>query len=180
MTIDPAVAWSLRLGLSLLFASAAWHKLSDRPRFAAAVSAYELVPERASSWLSWILPAAETAIALGLLHPAWQRSAAVAAAGVLLAYTAAIGINLARGRRRIDCGCFLSSSATPLSGGLVARNGALIVAASTLLLPVRARTLVWVDALTLIATLVTLSLLWMAAQRLSNTGPALRGLGGTR
>ena len=180
MTIDLVVAWSLRLGLALLFVMAAWHKLSDQPRFEAAVSAYDLLPKRASFLLSWVLPLLETAIAAGLLYPATQRAAAVAASAVLLVYTAAIAINLARGRRQIDCGCFASRSVTPLNGGLLARNAALIGAACALLLPVQSRALVWIDGLTLVMTLVTLSLLWTAAQRLSHTGPALRGLGGIR
>lgn len=180
MTVDYVIAWSLRLGLALLFAAAAWHKISDRPRFEAAVSAYELLPTRASSVLSWVLPTAETAIAAGLLYPATQRLAAVAASGLLLVYTGAIAINLARGRRRIDCGCFSSRSETPLNDVLLARNMGLVAAACVLLLPIRARPFVWIDALTLVTTLVTLSLLWAAAQRLSQTGPALRGDGGIR
>ncbi|MGB5704226.1 MAG: MauE/DoxX family redox-associated membrane protein, partial [Polyangiales bacterium] len=82
MTIDLVVAWSLRLGLALLFVMAAWHKLSDRPRFEAAVSTYELLPKRASFLLSWVLPLLETAIAAGLLYPATQGAAAVAASAV--------------------------------------------------------------------------------------------------
>jgi len=180
MTVDLVVAWSLRLALAVLFLAAAWHKLSDRRRFEATVRAYELLPAGASSLLSRLLPVLETAIAAGLLHPASRRPAAIAAAGVLLLYTCAIAVNLARGRRAIDCGCFHMRSVTPLSGALIARNVALIAAACMLLLPVRTRTLVWVDGLTLVTTLVTLSLLWAAAQRLSHTGPNLRRLGGIR
>lgn len=178
MSVDPVIAWSLRIGLAALFVTAAWHKLSDRRRFEDAVRAYELLPARAPSLLSWCLPAVETSIAAGLFYPASQRSAAIAAAAVLLLYTGAIAVNLARGRRAIDCGCFAARSVTPLSGALVARNVALIAAASVLLLPVEIRTLVWIDALTLVATLLTLSLLWAATQRLSQTGPALRRPGG--
>jgi uncharacterized membrane protein YphA (DoxX/SURF4 family) len=180
MTIDLVIAWALRLWLALLFVAAAWHKLSDRPRFEAAIRAYELLPMRGATSASWLLPACEGAIALALLVPAWQRHAAGAAVALLLLYTAAITINLARGRRRIDCGCFPSRSATPISGALVARNGGLVAAACLLLLPVRTRPLLWIDALTLITTLVTLSLLWGATQRLVRTGPALRRLGGLR
>jgi len=180
MSVDLVIAWALRVGLALLFVGAAWHKLSDRARFEAAIRAYALLPTRGSAPASWILPAVEGAIALALLVPPWQRYAAGAAVALLLLYTAAIAVNLARGRRRIDCGCFSSRSATPISGTLVARNGALIAAACLLLLPVRMRPLVWVDALTLITALATLLLLWGATQRLFRTGPALRKLGGLR
>jgi hypothetical protein len=180
MTVDVVIAWSLRLGLALLFLTAASHKLADRPRFEAAVRGYELLPTHASLFLSWLLPLVETAIAGGLLHPATRRSAAVAASALLLLYTGAIAINLARGRRRIDCGCLSSRAVTPLNAGLVARNLGLVAAACVLLLPVQTRPLVWIDGLTLVTTLLTLSLLWAAGQRLSHTGHALRGDGGIR
>lgn len=180
MTLDLIIAWSIRLGLSLLFVMAAWHKVSDRPRFEAAVTSYELLPERASILLSWLLPLLEAAIAGGILYPATQRAAALAASALLLVYTGAIAINLARGRRRIDCGCFSSRSAMSLNGGLIVRNIGLTAAACALFLPVRMRALAWVDGFTLVATLVTVSLLWATAQRLSQTGPALRRQEGIR
>ena len=180
MTIDPVIAWTLRLGLALLFSTAAWHKLSDRRRFEGTVRAYALLPARATRLFSWVLPAIEVAIAAALLHPQLHRGAAWAAAVLLLLYTVAIGINLARGRRDIDCGCFRTRSATPLSGALVVRNVALIATACILLIPLSARPLFWMDSLTLLAALVAMSLVWMAGQRLARTGPALRQLGGPR
>lgn len=180
MTLDPVIAWSLRLGLALLFAAGAWHKLSDRKRFEAAVRAYALLPDQMPWLVSRALPVVETAVAVGLLVPTWQQWASAAAAALLSVYTIAIVVNLARGRREIDCGCFASKSTTPLSSALVARNLGLIAAACALLLPTQPRALIWIDGLTLWTTLVTVTLLWMALQRLSRTGPALRGLGGTR
>jgi uncharacterized membrane protein YphA (DoxX/SURF4 family) len=180
MTVDPVMAWSLHLGFALLFITAARHKLSDRPRFAAAVRGYALLPARVSTPLALLLPALEAAVALGLIVPAWQRPAAITAIALLLLYTGAIAISLARGRHRIDCGCFSSRGATPITGGLLGRNVALIAAASVLLLPVSARPLIWVDGLTLFMTLVASTLLWAASQRLSRTGPSVRGLGGLR
>ena len=180
MTIDPVIAWAVRLGLALLFAAAAWHKVTDRRRFEATLTAYELLPTRAASMLSWGVPLAEGAISAGLVYPTTMRAAAVGACSMLLLYTGAIAINLARGRREIDCGCFASRAVTPLNGALIARNAGLIAATSALLLPIRMRPAVWVDGLTLLTTLTTLVLLWATAQRLLQTGPALRGHGGFR
>lgn len=179
MTIDPVIAWTLRLALALLFSAAAWHKLRDLGRFEGTLRAYALLPAPATRLFSRTLPGAEIAIAIMLVHPA-SHLGGIAAASLLLVYTAAIGINLARGRRAIDCGCFASSSATPLSNALVARNVALIAAACALLLPVSLRPLVWVDWLTLLTALFASSLLWAAGQRLAQTGPALHRLGGSR
>lgn len=180
MTLDPAIAWSLRIGLSFLFAAAALHKVSDRQRFEAAVKAYELVPSTWAHALARLLPVAELGIAAGLVTPGVRRPAVVAACLLLLTYTVAISVSLARGRRHIDCGCFGGRARVPLSGALVARNAALIAVSSALLLPIGARNLVWVDAITVGATVGVLSLLWASAGRLSITGPALRDVGGAR
>jgi hypothetical protein len=179
MTIDPVIAWTLRLALALLFSAAAWHKLVDRGRFEGTLRAYALLPVRTTRLLSSAIPVVEVTIVIALLAPA-SHLGGIAAASLLLVYTAAIGINLARGRRSIDCGCFTNSSTTPLSNALVARNAALIAAACALVLPVSARPLVWVDWVTSLTALFALSLLWAAGQQLAQTGPALRRHGGPR
>jgi len=177
--IDPVIELSVGLGVALLFAAAAWHKMVDRVRFGATLRAYRLVPSWLVSPLAWFVPVAEALIAIGLLYPPTRQGAALAAALLLLLYTGAIVANLVRGRRDIDCGCFASSARVPLSGWLVVRNAILMLAASVLFMPVRARSLLWVDVLTIVTALVALTLLWTAGQRLAHTGPALRRLGGT-
>ena len=172
--------WSLRIGLSLLFAAAALHKVSEPRRFEAAVEAYELVPSRWVRALARLLPVAELGIAAGLLIPGIRRPAVVAACLLFLVYTVALSVSLARGRRHIDCGCFGGRARVPLSGALVARNAVLIAVSSALLVPIGARALVWVDAITVGAAVAVLSLLWATAGRLSITGPALRDMGGAR
>jgi hypothetical protein len=177
--IDPVIELSLCLGLALLFAVAAWHKVSDRARFRASLRGYRLLP----SWLippvAWFLPVAEASLVLGLLWPPTRQAAALGATLLLTLYSSAIAANLARGRREIDCGCFASSAHVPISGWLVGRNVMLIVATLVLALPVRARSLVWIDVVTIATALTTLSLLWAAGQRLAQTGPALQRFGGT-
>jgi hypothetical protein len=64
-------------------------------------------------------------VALGAVIPFTARAAMVAAAVLLLVYAAAIGINLARGRRDIDCGCMGPANRQLLSGWLLLRNGLL-------------------------------------------------------
>jgi ethanolamine transporter EutH len=176
--IDPVADLSVSVALALLLGVAAWHKMSDRVRFGAVLRAYDLLP----SWLltptARLLVVFEVCVALGLLHPASRKVAAVAAVALLAAYTIAISANLARGRREIDCGCFAASTRVPLSNWLVLRNFILMLAACALLLPVRERTLIWVDGFTVATSLATMSVLWVAAQRLSHTGPALHRMGG--
>lgn len=178
--IDPVVELMLRAMLALLFATAAWHKVSDRGRFTASLEAYALLPAPLVAPSALLLPVLEGALAVGLLHTPARQPVAIASMALLTLYTGAIVVNLARGRREIDCGCFATSSRTPLSPWLVARNLVLIGAAGLLVAPVRARTLVWIDALTVIAAVLGLWLLAAAARRLAQTGPALKRLGGHR
>lgn len=178
--IDPVIELSLRSGLALLFAVAAWHKAWNRPRFAATVRAYRLLPPWMVSPATWGVPCAEAAIAMGFLYTPTHEVAVFAAVPLLMLYTFAIAANLVRGRHEIDCGCFASSARVPLSGWLLFRNGVLIVAACLLLLPMRERMLLWVDLLTVVVTLIVLSVLWAAGQRLATSGPALRRFGGAR
>ncbi len=174
------IAWLLRLSLSTLLLSAASHKLSDRRRFRATVRAHSVLPSKIVPAFSELLPITEIAIALVLLRPAVTELASIATASLLAVYTLVLTINLARGRRDIDCGCFTSSKEAPLGLGAVVRNLALIAAALMLLLPARSRALVWIDWVTVGTTWITLALLWAAMQHLARTGPALRRMGGPR
>lgn len=178
MTVDPVIALSLRLALALLFGVAAAHKLRDSQRFEATMRAYRLLHPAIAIPFAKLLPGLEIALALGLLLASTHEAAAAAAALVLTLYSLAIGINLHRGRRSIDCGCFGTSARVPLSGGLLARNLGLITAALASMLPVRPRALVWVDGMTVLTAVVGLALLWAAAQRLAQTEPRLRRIGG--
>jgi hypothetical protein len=163
--IDPVAAWLARLALAGVFASAALHKGRDLDAFAAAVAAHRLVPEASAGAFARAFALCEVAAAAGLLVPTSAPLAAGLAAALLVLYTGAIAINLARGRREIDCGC--SARPQPLSGRLLARNAALGALAFAAALPPSARAWVWVDALTAAAGLAALALLWLAAQTLA-------------
>ncbi|MDH3654600.1 MAG: hypothetical protein OEN21_10055 [Myxococcales bacterium] len=178
--IDPVIELTLRAVLSLLFAAAAWHKVSDSSRFAASLDAYALLPAPLVLPIALLLPALECSVAIGLLYAPTREPAAIASMALLTLYTGAIVANLARGRREIDCGCFASPARVPLTPWLVARNLVLIGAAALLVAPVRARAIFWVDQFTVVTAVLVLWLLWAAAQRLAQTGPALQRLGGRR
>ncbi|MGB3051488.1 MAG: MauE/DoxX family redox-associated membrane protein [Polyangiales bacterium] len=178
--IDPVIELTLLAALALLFAAAAWHKVSDQARFAASLQAYALLPTRLIAPSALLLPVLECACAVGLLYAPSREPAAIASMALLTIYTGAIATNLARGQREIDCGCFASSARVPLSPWLVARNLILIGAAALLVAPVRTRALVWVDQFTVVTAVLVLWLLSAAARRLAQTGPELRRLGGHR
>ena len=162
--VDPVVGWVARLALAVVFAAAALHKWRDLSAFSAALAGHRLVPAALVPATAHALAAAETAIAGALLVPASAVGAACTAAALLALYSSAIAINLARGRREIDCGC--STRPQPLSRGLLVRNAALAAAALLAALPATSRALVWVDALSAAAGAAALAFAWLAAQSL--------------
>jgi hypothetical protein len=116
------LAVAVRTALALVFLAAAIGKMRHGIALQGVIANYRLLPERLIAPTAYLLPAGEAALAVLLaadLAPAWACSAA---AGLLLVFAAAMGINLARGRRAIDCGCFQSTLKQTLSWRLVARN----------------------------------------------------------
>ena len=160
--MPPLLTLIIRLGLSILFATAAVSKLRNRRDFYAAMLAYQLLPPRWAMSLADILPWAEGAIVIGLIL---GIDAALPAAGsLLLTYAAAMGVNLVRGRRDLDCGC--GDAPQPLNIWLVARNLVLAgTALATSLWP--AGTRIWkpVDALIVVSAVSVLALIYVSSHR---------------
>ncbi len=169
MSVDPAIAWTLRVALAALFATAAFHKAADLAAFAATLRDYRMLPAAVTGLLAPCFAAAEALVAVSLLAPGWAGSAAAGGAGLLLVYTAAIATNLLRGRREIDCGCFGPRVRQSISGGLVARNAVLVAGAFVAALPAGSRPLVWVDAVTIVLGACVLALLLQATNALTLT-----------
>jgi hypothetical protein len=173
--MDPTVDLTLRAGLALLFAGAAVHKARAPRAFREAVVAYRLLPAALGGAAAAALVAAEAGVAAALLAPGRRAAGLAGAAGLLGLYGAAIAVNLARGRRDLDCGCAGPGARRPISGWLVVRNAVLAATALAALAPVRARALVWVDGLTVVAALATAALLHAALGRLLAEAPARMG-----
>jgi methylamine utilization protein MauE len=174
--VDPVVIAILRAGLALLFGAAALHKLRDAAEFRAVLAEYRVLPESILHFAVWAVPAGEAAVAAAALAPG--RAGAAAAAVLLTSYGAAIALNLARGRRAIDCGCLGPGQSQPLSWALVARNAVLAAGALACLFPAAPRRLVWLDAATIAAAVGCLVLFWLGAHRALALRPrsaALRG-----
>jgi len=176
LLVDPVVLATLRAALALLFAAAALHKLRDPAGFGAVLAEYRVLPRSLLRAGVWLVPALEAGIALALLAPG--RLGPAAAAGLLTSYAAAVGLNLARGRRELDCGCLGPGQRQPISGALVARNALLAAGALACLLRVAPRALVWLDFATIAAASACLVLLWLGAQRALALRPRLAALRG--
>jgi hypothetical protein len=158
MSVDPAVAWILRLCLALLLAGAALAKLRDPGGFARALAGYRMLPAAALAPAARALPALELALAAGLL--VLPGRGAPASAALFALYAAAIAWNLARGRRHIDCGCGGPGGRLPIQPALVARNLALVGAALAAGAAPSGRPLALLDGFTVVAGATALALLW--------------------
>jgi hypothetical protein len=176
--MDPVIEATLRAALALLFLAAAAHKLRDRRRFRATLAAYRLLPAALVPVAAALVPGVELAVAAALATPALPAAGPLAAAALLLVYAGAVAVNLARGRRHIDCGCGGPAARRPIGGWLVARNAALAAAALAALAPPRARSLLWIDAVTVLGATAALAVLWVSLDRLLAAGPASARLRG--
>jgi hypothetical protein len=174
-SLDPVAAWVLRLAMAALLALAAGHKLRDPRRFREVLAGYALLP---AAWVgagAALVPVVELAVATALLLPASARAAAAAAAGLFALYGAAIAVNLARGRRDLDCGCLgPAAPGAGLHGGLLVRNGLLVGCALAAASPVAGRPLGWLDLWTAAAGSAFLALAWATLSQLLVHGAAWR------
>lgn len=164
--LDPLLSWLLRCALALLFATAAVHKLRDPRDFRTTLADYEILPPAFVGLGVGALVAAESVVAMMLLLIG-GATAGLASLALLALYSFAIGLNLLRGRRQIDCGCLGPAFRQPLSAGLILRNAILGLGAAAAALPVSARSLHAIDAVSLGFGLVTLVLLFHSVQILA-------------
>jgi hypothetical protein len=174
--IDPLVGRVIAAAFALLWLLAAWHKVSARDRFLAALGDYRLLPE--SSWrpLARVIPVFEAALGLAWLTRFAPGVVAILTAALLGVYAAAIAINLWRGRVHIGCGCgfgVASADDPPLSWRLVIRNLLLGAVAIVAVLPPVSRDLGWIDGLTLVFTLLASTLLFAGTTQLMRNGAAI-------
>jgi methylamine dehydrogenase accessory protein MauD len=118
---------AIRVLLAAVFATAAVAKTAGRGATPATLRAFG-VPSWAAQALAWLLPAAELAVAVALLPVASARDGALAAAGLLVAFTTAVAYQLARGRQ-VECNCFGRLHSAPIAAGTLIRNAVLLAGA---------------------------------------------------
>ncbi|WP_191499952.1 MauE/DoxX family redox-associated membrane protein [Mycobacterium simulans] len=111
-----------RILLGGIFALAAVAKLSDRDGVRRAVVAFG-VPRPAAAILGPVIIATEFGVVLLQAGP-WPDEGAVLALVALTGFSAAVLVNLARGRR-LECHCFGRLSSGTLGWPTLARNGCL-------------------------------------------------------
>jgi len=176
MNLDPTFVAIACATTAAIFLGSAALKFSQPAEFRAAVESYRLVPEAMAGVLQWIVPALELTGAIGFVVPTTRDAAALLLLSLIVVFTAAIALNLARGRRDLDCGCFGPLLRQPLSGWLVARNGLLALLVLAAFTPVDARPLASLDYLTIGAAVAALVALYGAANYLLATAPKIATL----
>lgn len=117
---------------SLVFAHGGLQKVADPGRLEGVLASYGLIPGPVVGAARRALPLVELSTAVLLVLPATRVAGAFAAAALFLGYAFAMGVNLARGRTDIDCGC--GGAPERIGWGKVARNLVLsaVLAATTL------------------------------------------------
>jgi hypothetical protein len=156
--MDPLVRDVLRGATTVLFSFALYHKVHDWAGFRRALGDYRLVPASLVPIAAVIVTLLEASVVFGRLI--------VVGGALLLAYAAAIAVNLLRGRDRIDCGCGGVAGRQRLSWWLVGRN--VLCAAGAFAASSRAslRDLGWIDAFSVIAAVAVLGALYVATDHL--------------
>jgi uncharacterized membrane protein YphA (DoxX/SURF4 family) len=94
-----------RLVLGGVFVVAGALKVPDPAAAVRAVRAYRLLPEELVAPVAFGLPVVEIAVGLALIAGVFVRTAAIAAAVLLVVFLVGVGSAWARGLQ-IDCGCF--------------------------------------------------------------------------
>jgi uncharacterized membrane protein YphA (DoxX/SURF4 family) len=124
-----ALAFRFVLGFVFLFASLP--KIAAPRDFARAVANYQLLPHRLARHVARWLPTLELAAATCLLAGIAIPVVAAIASALLLAFAAAVAINLLRGRA-IECGCGGLAAPKTIGPGLVVRDVVFAAAAAAL------------------------------------------------
>lgn len=163
--------------LGSLFLLSGGGKLRDFAGFVGTLGNYRLLPAALVRPAGAMIVLAELALGAAAIIavPLGSQIAMLGIAALLLAYAAAMGINIARGRDHIDCGClgFGAAQAT-LGWELVLRNVALATFAfAVFALPLSARPLGAIDWISGIGAIAAFALLYLGFGQFSASG--LRG-----
>jgi hypothetical protein len=121
------ISATITVFVALIFARAAFHKLTGFTEFTGFVADYRLLPGRLVVPASMVVVGAELLAVLLEFVPGLQGWGLAVAAGMLGLYGVAMGINILRGRTFIECGC--GGAVQPLSWALVGRNAVLVLLA---------------------------------------------------
>lgn len=145
MTLDPVFNWIAALALVQLFASAAWHKLSDFDSFKRILANYQIISHSGLPILAKGVIVLELLAVALLAIPDFRVIGSIIAIALLSSYAIAMSSTLIKGRRLADCGCHFGKQSQPVSWFLVVRNTLLIALGVFLIIPITARPMNFLD-----------------------------------
>ncbi|CAG2152303.1 MauE/DoxX family redox-associated membrane protein [Cupriavidus numazuensis] len=180
MEIDPVFLRTSQGAVAIVFGAAAVAKLLDLERFEQALGSYGLVPSMLVGPLALAIALLELAVAAALPVDAARQLAATTGLALLTVFFAAMAINLARGNRDIDCGCWAfgqkGDARARLSGWHLGRAALLAALLSPCLFEPSARGVVWVDYFTVAGSLAIAGGVFFAIDLLLANGVAVQKL----
>jgi Methylamine utilisation protein MauE len=182
--LDPVILMICIATLTIVTLASAWPKWREPERFRASVDAFALLPSVLVKPLSYLLPAVETAAAVGLLFASMRPFGAYALIALFVAFALALAINVVRGHTDIDCGCSGFIAAAEAASGApkaigwwhVGRAAFLALLAASVLLPSTGRVLVAFDYVSAGASTLFAVAAWFTLDVLLANLPKLNSL----
>ena len=126
---SPLAVRACEIATGVILAWAGLAKIGDLPTFAAQVHNFRILPLALENLAAMTLPWIEIVVALTLLTRVRSRDGAWTALGLLIVFTVAVILAVARGLD-IECGCFGTTDATRVGWTKIAENLGLIAIAA--------------------------------------------------
>ena len=104
----------VRIILGVIFIYASYDKISHPKAFAEVVYNYQILPNKLINLTAIFLPWFEIMIGVFLIVGFWMLGTVIWCNTLLVAYTGALGFNLARGLD-VNCGCFSTTKGRSIS-----------------------------------------------------------------
>jgi len=129
MNLPSLVLALLRVLLSVVFIISSVSKMAQPKRFAATITSFKIIPSTLAQPAAFALIGAEAAIAI-LLLIGWQtRFFALLYAILMLIFMVAVSLNILRGKKDLDCGCFGAKQRSKVNFKLLLKEFGLFVIA---------------------------------------------------
>lgn len=129
----PYLLFALRILLAIVFILAGASKVRRPILFSRQVAAYRLLPRFLVRPIAFLLPWVELIVGFALLIGIKTMYFAFLSAILMFIFSLAVGINLALGRKDIDCGCYSYKHAETISIKLIYRDLLFLLSSLTLI-----------------------------------------------
>jgi len=121
-----AVVRTCQIAMGLIFGWAALAKIGDPEGFATQLHHFRLVPIALENLFAVTLPWIELVAALALLVGVQRRAGALLVAFLMIVFTLAVALALARGLD-IECGCFGTADASRVGAVKLLQNTGMVL-----------------------------------------------------